>query len=190
MAIPATQIIYRLTTLACNDLTTDPTRPFQATMSPAGFTIAGTDALLNSFASSVAYNEITTPKVIPSQIADATASVGAVDQYLTAGVGGSVVWANLPAEATHSLAEILAVSPAGVASSGQTISGLASLGLVNADNSVVLSSTLVSGVNMALNVNTVADDSGDTKDFSRKYLPIGVGNVIYYLPLFSVPVPV
>jgi hypothetical protein len=138
---------------------------------------------------------ITTPLIIPAAIQDSTGVTGAAGQYLTAGTGSSLVWVDFPPE-VQSLADILAVSPPGVASAGQTITGLASLGLsttgATGASSVVLSSTLAGTTgetgSMALNVDTLPDSTGATKDFSRNYLPIGVGGVIYYLPLFSLPV--
>ena len=187
MAIPATQITYPLTTLACNDLTTDPTRPFQAAMGSVGFTAAGTTAELVSLFSSMTYNELTTPKAIPAQIQDTTASLGTAGQVLTAGVAGSsVVWADAGAGPTPSLASVAAVATAGDFGA-QALSNAPSLSMT-ADagvSAVVLSAIAASDV---LNLSTAADVSGDTKDFSRSYLPISVAGVVYYLPLFSVPV--
>ena len=166
MANPATQMNFPLTTLHLTDAT------------------AGVVDISGS--------GIACPRIAPAVIYDATAvtpSAGTANQVLTAGVaGGSVVWADLPASVTPSLAEVLAV---GADANQVAITNLISLQLANvgAGSQVTLSSAVVSGSNIALNVNTVADNTGATKEFSRAYLPIGVGGVIYYLPLFSVPAP-
>ena len=156
-------------------------------MGPNGFTIAGTTAELVSLNSTVGYNEIVTPKAIPAQIADTTASVGTAGQVLTAGLtGGSVVWADAGAGATPSRASVAAVATAGDFGE-QALSNTPSLSMT-ADSSVstiVLSAVAASDI---LNLSTAADSTGATKEFSRSYLPISVAGVVYYLPLFSVPV--
>ena len=126
---------------------------------------------------------IACPAITPAVIYDATASAGTADQVLSAGAGGSVVWADLPAAVTPSLAEVMAVATAGDAG-GQGLSNTPSVGLFNTSIGVVLSALLSSDV---LNISTAADVSAATKEFSRNYLPISVAGVMYYLPLFSVP---
>lgn len=130
---------------------------------------------------------IACPAITPAVIYDASVapSAGTANQVLTAGVaGGSVVWADLPAVTTPSLAEVMAVATAGDAG-GQGLSNTPSVGLFNTSIGVVLSAVVSSDI---LNLSTAPDVSGSTKEFSRAYLPISVGGVVYYLPLFSVPV--
>ena len=132
---------------------------------------------------------IACPRITPAVIYDATAvtpSAGTADQVLSAGPsGGSVVWVDLPAAVTPSLAEVMAVATAGDAG-GQGFSNTPSIGLFNTSVGVVLSATLSNDV---LNISTAADVSAATKEFSRNYLPISVAGIMYYLPLFSVPAP-
>jgi len=161
MATPATQMNFPLTTLHLTDAT------------------AGVVDISGS--------GISCPVIKPVTLRDATAgagSLGTAGQVLTAGVSGSsVVWADLPAAVTPSLAEVMAVATAGDAG-GQGLSNTPSVGLFNTSVGVVLSAVLDSAV---LNISTPADVSGATKEFSRNYLPISVAGVVYYLPLFSVP---
>lgn len=164
MANPATQMNFPLTTLHLTD---------------AGASVTDINAA-----------GISCPAITPAVIYDTTGpSAGTANQVLTAGVaGGSVVWADLPAATVPTLAEVLAE---GADANQVAITNLVSLQLadIGAGSQVTLSSAVVSGSNIALNVNTVADNTGATKEFSRAYLPIGVGGVIYYLPLFSVAPP-
>jgi len=127
---------------------------------------------------------IVAPYVKPAVLVDTAVSSGTANQVLTAGVsGGSVVWADLPAAVTPSLAEVMAVATAGDAG-GQGLSNTPSVALYNTSVGVVLSALLSSDI---LDISTAADVSGATKEFSRNYLPISVAGITYYLPLFSVP---
>ena len=124
------------------------------------------------------------PYVKPAVIKDSAVSSGTADQVLSAGPsGGSVVWVDLPAAVTPSLADVMAVATAGDAG-GQGLSNTPSVGLFNTSVGVVLSALLSSDI---LDISTAADVSGATKEFSRNYLPISVAGITYYLPLFSVP---
>lgn len=80
-----------------------------------------------------------------------------VGQVVMADASGAPYWANLPAPpATPSLAEVLAVSPAGVADEGQTISGLASLSVLDATNTATITGTNIhieNNVDAGLNAN-------------------------------------
>jgi hypothetical protein len=221
MAIPATQINYPLTTFniadATNTAVLDGTHlriENNAVASVfADLTIAtlqvqnNTDIAILSASGGVDLSDGTTgfhtelkQDVLKSQFASFDMSFNALTlggvastegQVITADAAGKPYWSDVPPSDVPSLAEVLAVSPAGVATTGQTISNLESLGLFNAaaNDSVVLSGFYQVGLtSIALNVNTTADVSGDTKAFSRAYLPIAVSGVLYYLPLYSVPV--
>lgn len=219
MAIPSTQLNYPLTTLNINDATTTTTLNGNQILiaSNAAATVnssltAGSFEVQNganhSFLTAVGGVDLydgTTGfhtelklDVLKSQVASFDMSFNALTlegiastegQVITADAAGKPYWSDVPP--VPSLAEVLAVSPAGVATTGQTISNLESLGLFNAaaNDSVVLTGFYQVGLtSIALNVNTTADVSGDTKAFSRAYLPIAVSGVLYYLPLFQVPV--
>jgi hypothetical protein len=130
---------------------------------------------------------ISCPAITPAVIYDATAitpSPGLAGQVLTAGAaGGSVVWAYPPAEVTPSLAQVMAVATAGDAG-GQALSNLPSVSLISGSVGVQLSAVAASD---RLAINTAVDSTKATKEFSHNYLPIVVGGITYYLPLFSAP---
>ena len=113
------------------------------------------------------------------------------NQVITANVDGKPYWADLPAAVTPDLAQVLAVAgatyDAGDAQN-QPITNLSRLGF----NSNGATAGLTGNIYGYVVFQNSADVSGDTKVFSRAYLPIGVGQgpdeKVYYLPLFEVPV--
>jgi hypothetical protein len=124
---------------------------------------------------------ITAPMVRPGFIRDSVAEDGAANQILTAGAGGVVLWAD-PAP-TPGLTPVLTADPD---AGGLTIVNLASLGLSGdalATPGCVLSCAAAEDI---LDFSTAADASGAAKSFSGSYLPIRVGGVAYFLPLFVV----
>jgi len=221
MAIPASQINYPLTTFNIADatntavldgthlrlqntidgtLSADLSIPLLQLQNGANQSLLSADGGLDLYDGMSAFHTELKKDVLKSQFASFDMSFNALTlggiastegQVITADVAGKPYWADVPPSDVPSLAEVLAVSPAGVATTGQTISNLESLGLFNAvaNDSVVLTGFYQVGLpSIALNVNTTADVSGDTKAFSRAYLPIAVSGVLYYLPLYSVPV--
>ena len=158
MTIPSTQINYPFTTLHLSD---------------------------ESYTVDINGSGITTRSITPAILVDTVASSGTANQVLTAsGAGGSVLWADLPVVVTPSLAEVMAVATAGDAG-GQALHNTPSIGLFNTNVGVVLSAVHSTDV---LNISTALDTTGAPKEFSRAYLPISVGGVVYYLPLYSMPV--
>jgi hypothetical protein len=161
MAVPSTTINYPLTTISLSDASGS-----IATLSGGELTVPSIipSIIVDSAVSAGAANQVLTSgpegtslvwadpfcpaTITPTSIEDVTNATGTANQVLTAGVaGGSVVWADLPSSATPSLADVLAVSPAGVADAGQTISGLASLSVLDSTNTATLTGTNFNIVN-------------------------------------------
>jgi hypothetical protein len=132
---------------------------------------------------------ITCPVITPASIYDAsgTHSLGLSNQVLSAGVsGGSLLWVDLPASVTPSLADVVAVATAGDFGA-QALSNTPSIAMTAGEASAVsLSAIPASDV---LDISTEPDDSGFTKDFTRKYGKISFHGTLYYIPLFRVPPP-
>jgi hypothetical protein len=125
---------------------------------------------------------VTTTNITPAKIIDYTNMSGNANQVLSAGSGGTILWVDLPL--TPSLADVMAVSPAGDAS-GQALSNIPSITMNNgANSSVVLSANASSDL---LSISTNPDITGATKEFSRKYLPLNIAGTTYYIQLYSVP---
>jgi hypothetical protein len=160
MAVPATQVNYPQTT----------------------FDFASADGSVHTI---VQPTSVITPLVVPATIRDGAAADGAAGQYLTAGAGSALLWLDLPAPPpTPSLAEVMAVATAGDAG-GQTLSNLPAVALLNGGGAVSLSAV---NSQAYLNISTPTDDSGTTKEFTRKYAKISFDGTLYYLPLYAAPV--
>lgn len=126
---------------------------------------------------------VTTTNITPAKIIDSTNMSGNANQVLSAGSGGTILWVDLPP--TPSLADVMAVSPAGDAS-GQALSNIPSISMSADANStvVVLSANASSDL---LSISTNPDITGATKEFSRKYLPLSIAGTTYYIQLYSIP---
>ena len=107
------------------------------------------------------------------------------NQVITADVDGKPYWADLPASEVPTLSEVLT---AGYTAENKQITNLQSLGFYSVGSSASLSGNIYGDIVFG----SPADVSGDTKEFSRAYLPICVGGdpygTRYYLPLYKVPV--
>jgi len=152
-----------------------PSLPISVSFPQTTYDFVSSDGLVHT---SVVAASITTPLVVPAAIRDGAAADGAAGQFLSAGAGGALLWAD-PA-ATSTLAQVLT---AGNDADGQTIVNLASMAL-SADGGVgncVLSAAPSSDL---LNISTVADDTGSTYAFSGKYWPLVIDGTLYRVPLF------
>jgi hypothetical protein len=116
-------------------------------------------------------------------------SYGLEGQVLMTDVSGIPHWEDIPTSPTPSLAEVLAVSPAGVANAGQTISGIASIGL-QTDASMVEPIIISENSGGKLDISSVQtgnviDTSKSIQSFTGDYLIICLNGTEYRLPLFQ-----
>ena len=112
--------------------------------------------------------------------------VGGTDSGSTGDVitsdGANFSWQALPVSTLDSILDVSGNA------GNNPVSNLASVAFaqVSTDTALILESDPAGGT--VLKLNTPPDVSGDTKSFSSKYLPIRLGNDLYYLQLFKVPV--
>ena len=107
-------------------------------------------------------------------------SSGGAGEVIKSDASGAPYWA------TESLSDVLAVS---ANASQADITNVKSIQFTNVsdDKSVVLTTINVSANLETLNISTSPDFSGSSKEFTRAYLPLGIGGIIYYLPLYTTP---
>jgi len=177
MAVPPTQINYPLTTFSFSD----PTNTAVNAVAPTSVTLSNISGGI-TYTARLSPQNLSIVQVEAYNIKDITSSTGTPNQILSGGDNGGIIWKDI---ITPSLAEVMAVSPAGDAS-GQALTNIPSITMNTGSNtsSVVLSAISSSDV---LSISTNPDITGSTKEFSRKYLPLRIAGTTYYIQLFSVP---